>query len=118
MKKQSVLLGLSFLSAVAVALQGGGCLSSPAGPDAGSSSSGGSGGGGSSGGTPSGDGSNCPVTVDPAAVIDDMSGNNGNMNATGGYWYTYSDRTLPNSEPPILITDAGTMNPLEGTAFP
>jgi hypothetical protein len=48
-------------------------------------------------------------------VIDDMSTD---QSATGGSWYSYSSRTVPNSEPPILTTDAGTLNPLEGTSFP
>jgi hypothetical protein len=48
-------------------------------------------------------------------VIDDMSAQ---QSPTGGSWYTYSARTEPNSEPPIPTTDAGTLNPLEGVAFP
>jgi hypothetical protein len=48
-------------------------------------------------------------------VIDDMSAD---QSATGGSWYSYSSRTVPNSEPPIPTTDAGTLNPLEGTSFP
>jgi hypothetical protein len=54
-----------------------------------------------------------PVT-DMTCIIDDM------MNPsteTGGYWYTYSDRTLPNST--ILVPNPiGTISPLEGAEFP
>jgi hypothetical protein len=48
----------------------------------------------------------------------------GTTNQTGGYWYTFSDRTVPNSEPAVLAVLAdggnppGTINPLEGTTFP
>jgi hypothetical protein len=48
-------------------------------------------------------------------VIDDMSMQ---QSVTGGSWYTYSARTLPNSEPPIPTTDAGTLSPAEGLPFP
>jgi hypothetical protein len=48
-------------------------------------------------------------------VIDDMTTQ---QSSTGGSWYSYSSRTVPNSEPPIPMTDAGTLNPLEGASFP
>jgi hypothetical protein len=75
---------------------------------------------GGDGGTTSG---SCgSVTVTPASpaptsggIIDDMSSA---APATGGYWYTYSNRSVPNSEPPIFTTDAGTVMPLEGDPFP
>src|SRR5579871_157047 len=35
--------------------------------------------------------------------------------SVGGDWYTYSDRTVPNSLSPILyLSDAGFVNPMEG----
>src|SRR5271165_4180585 len=71
-------------------------------------SSGGSGGEGGSGGTAAG-----------SFTLDDMSGPETN---TLGYWYTYDERTQPNSEPPVvLMTDAGappgTITPAEGDQF-
>jgi hypothetical protein len=50
-----------------------------------------------------------------AVVLDDMEA----LKApTGGSWYTYSDRVLPNSAPPIIQTDLpGVMTPPEGTTF-
>jgi hypothetical protein len=48
----------------------------------------------------------------------------GTRNKTGGYWYTYSDRTVPYSEPPELFLAAdgaappGTLTPPEGQSFP
>ena len=48
-------------------------------------------------------------------TIDDMSMA---QSTTHGSWYTYSARTVPNSEPAILTTDAGVLDPLEGAAFP
>jgi hypothetical protein len=64
----------------------------------------------------------CTATVMPATpaptsagVLDDMSGMT--PKTGNGYWYTYSERSVPNSEPPIFTTDAGTVDPLEGTMF-
>ena len=70
-----------------------------------SSSSGGSGSGSSSGGaTDGGSGASC--------TLDDMSTS---ATTTGGYWFTYSDRTCPNSA--LLMPDAaGTLSPQEGYA--
>ena len=51
-------------------------------------------------------------------VLDDFTNNE---SETGGSWYTYSDRTLPNSEPPIPQPgkpNAGTIVPAEGMSFP
>lgn len=48
-------------------------------------------------------------------VIDDMTNN---QSETGGSWYTYSSRSVPNSEPPILTNEAGTLTPPEGQSFP
>ncbi|MGA2448500.1 MAG: hypothetical protein ABTD50_07490 [Polyangiaceae bacterium] len=53
-------------------------------------------------------------------LIDDMAGPE---NTTGGYWYTFSDREVPYSEPAVLqvLPDAGMppgmVLPLEGAAF-
>jgi hypothetical protein len=50
-------------------------------------------------------------------VLDDMLGM---QSALLGSWYTYSDRTLPNSEPPLLQpgkADLGSIMPMEGAAF-
>jgi hypothetical protein len=133
-KTQSVLVSVSLVALAALASQAGACLgtsSTPPSADSGSgSSSGGSGSssggsGSSSGGSGSssgGSGGAC-TPADPTAVIDDMSGAMGTQNATGGYWYTYSDRTVPNSEPPILLSVAGVappgaITPAEGLAFP
>jgi hypothetical protein len=123
--KQRVLLVLSVVTWAGVASQAGGCLSSSPGTadGGGSSSSGGSGGGsGSSGGSGSGSssGASSCAPADPTALVDDMSGIQA---TTGGYWYTYSDRTVPNSEPPILLSVAGgappgTITPKEGVQFP
>jgi len=127
-KKKSVLFGLSCVTLAGLASQAGGCLgsSTSATTDAGT---GGGGSSSSSGGSSSGSGSssggatNC--TPDPATIIDDMSGAHGTENATGGYWYTYSDRTVPNSEPPILLSGGGdgggppgSITPVEGQSFP
>jgi hypothetical protein len=130
-KKQTVLLGLSMVTLPAFASAMPGCLSSSASPpnDGGSGASSSSGGSsGSSGGTGSSsgasDGGSACAPADPTALIDDMSGANGTQNATGGYWYTYSDRTVPNSEPPILLSSVGgggppgTITPPEGKSFP
>ena len=129
MNKSRVHLGLlAFLWAGWAGFASQGCLSStPAASaqDAGGDASGsGSGSGSSSSGGPGGsdsasEASNCSPS-DPTATIDDMSGANGTQNATGGYWYTYSDRTVANSEPPILLggTPAGSITPAEGQSFP
>jgi hypothetical protein len=99
------------------------CLSSPSttsdsGTPTGSSGSSSSGSGSSSGSSSGTIVMGCMPpdsgAVDQSCVIDDM------MNPateTGGYWYTYSDRTLPNST--ILVPDpAGIISPLEGAQFP
>lgn len=128
MNKQSVVLSLSFVVALGLASQAGGCLSSttPAtSPDAANTGGGSGSSGGSSSGAGSGSGgggSGACTVADPTTIIDDMSGANGTQNATGGYWYTYSDRTVPNSEPPILLMGAmpppGSITPPEGKSFP
>jgi hypothetical protein len=52
--------------------------------------------------------------VDSTCVVDDMTST---MTETGGYWYTFSDRTIPNTT--ILVPGAaGTISPLEGDQFP
>jgi hypothetical protein len=126
---QKVLVGMSAAALAGLAFHAEGCLSSTAStPDSGGGGSGSSSGGSSSGGSggsgsSSGSTTSCTPT-DPTTVIDDMSGTNGTQNATGGYWYTYSDRTVPNSEPPILLAGAagaappGSITPAEGLSFP
>jgi hypothetical protein len=56
--------------------------------------------------------------VDNNPVIDDMSMQ---QSVTGGSWYTYDDRSVPNSEPPIIPTSPtsppGFVSPSEGTSF-
>ena len=90
--------GLSYVALAALASQTG-CLSSSSNADGGSGGSSSSSGGGSSSGVGSGsssggsEGGTFSCTPDPATIIDDMSGAHGTANATGGYWYTYSDRT-------------------------
>jgi hypothetical protein len=119
---------LSFVTLAGLASQAGGCLG---GSNAATTSDGGGAGGGSSssggGGSSSGSGSaeaGDPCTPDPSTIIDDMSGAHGTANATGGYWYTYSDRTVPDSEPPILLSGPdggappGSITPPEGQSFP
>jgi hypothetical protein len=90
--------------------------SSSSGGGTGSGSSSSSGGGTSDTGTPTGAGCLPPDagTVATACLIDDMSSP---ITETGGYWYTFSDRTLPNST--ILVPNpAGIISPLEGAQFP
>jgi hypothetical protein len=61
-------------------------------------------------------GANVPlVGAEFGPLIDDMTGQ---QSKTGGSWYSYSSRTVPNSEPPIPMTDAGSLSPLEGAPFP
>ena len=87
-----------------------------------SASSRGSGGGasgsssGSSAGTSSGGSSSSGSGVTYGPVIDDMTSV---PTGTGGYWYTYSDRTVPESEPAILKTPLppGAVTPPDGV-FP
>jgi hypothetical protein len=47
-------------------------------------------------------------------LIDTM---NANATVFGGYWYTFSDRTLPNTIT-LVPNPAGTISPLEGAEFP
>jgi len=54
-------------------------------------------------------------------LVDDMTGI---RNATGGTWYAFSDRTVPNSEPAVLTVlpdggnPPGVTSPVEGSQFP
>jgi hypothetical protein len=90
------------------------CLSNSAtatGADSGSpattSSSSSGGGSGSSGAVATGDGGGAAT-----CNLDDMSSP---ATVTGGYWFTYSDRTCPNTA--LLVPDAaGTLSPIEGYA--
>lgn len=47
-------------------------------------------------------------------MIDDMQGITADGPGMSGYWYTYSDRTVPNSEPVQPRRDAGYVFPSEG----
>jgi hypothetical protein len=54
--------------------------------------------------------------TDDNVVLDDMTMQ---QSVTGGSWYTYSDRSVPNSEPPIIGTPVppGFVAPTEGQSF-
>jgi len=102
---------------------GGTATTGSSGTATGTSGSGsGSGSSGSTAGTstPGADGG--PSTVGTAStgevVLDDMTKQ---QSVTLGSWYTYSDRTIPNSEPPIPTPGAaappGSVTPKEGDAF-
>jgi hypothetical protein len=91
------------------------CLSSTAVNADGGGSSGGSSSGGSSGGSTSSSGGGGDAGGMSALLIDDMSQP---ATSTGGYWYTYSDRTCANTNPPLLMAGApGMLSPLDGTQF-
>ncbi len=102
----------------------GGTVSGSSGTATGTSGNGtlGSGTSGTASGTstPGADGGYSTVGT-PAAgevVLDDMTKQ---QSATLGSWYTYSDRTIPNSEPPIPTPGAtappGSVTPVEGASF-
>lgn len=66
-----------------------------------------------------GSSSSVATTCTPVGLIDDMTGQ---QSETGGSWYTYSDRTIANSEPPIVIMSMGasapgSIVPVEGATF-
>jgi hypothetical protein len=110
----SAAVGLASLPAFFLpACLGSNSSTADAGPGGGSSSGGSSSGsssGGSSGGSSSGTGDGGALGVD---ILDDMSTP---AVTTGGYWYTYSDRTCPNTA--LLMASApGTINPSEGLDF-
>jgi len=131
--KQKVAFGVSIFALAGAAVAAGwGCSSSgttsPYSATSSSSSSGAmstsssSGSGSSSGGgsSSSGAGSSSSGGAGTTLLIDDGTGTG---NQIAGYWYTFSDRTVPNSEPSVLAVLAdggnppGTINPLEGTAY-
>jgi hypothetical protein len=65
----------------------------------------------------------CPVgsTGNLGDVLDDMASiAPDGTGLNGGSWYTYDDRSIPNSEPPQILTPAppGTVTPAEGDSFP
>ncbi len=66
-----------------------------------------------------GDAAEAGYAVRATQLLDDMHGLDGVTDGpgTGSYWYTYSDRTYPWSEPPIFVADAGVLVPLDGTPF-
>jgi hypothetical protein len=51
--------------------------------------------------------------VDVSCVVDDMANP---ATLTGGYWYTYSDRTIPNTTT-LVPGAAGIIDPVEGAQF-
>ena len=55
-----------------------------------------------------------------ALLIDDMMAPMTDGPGTGGFWYTYSNRTLPTTCPTTIPTPAppGSINPPEGSPFP
>lgn len=63
-----------------------------------------------------GTGTPLPATTMFGPSIDDMTGQS---TQTGGAWYTYSDRTIANSEPPINTVPPapGSITPKEGDSF-
>jgi hypothetical protein len=141
LKKPIVRLGITVGTLTCAAVMAAGCLNSTGG----SSGTSGTGAGGSTGTTGS-TGSSGAATTGSAGttgstgssgtsnyssasdtlgtatagevVLDDFTNNE---SETGGSWYTYSDRTLPNSEPPIPQPgkpDPGSITPAEGVSFP
>ncbi len=63
-------------------------------------------------------GPTCPMN-NSSLLIDDMNTAGTDGPGTGGYWFTYSDRTNPYSEPPIYLTPMppGSIIPVEGASF-
>jgi hypothetical protein len=65
-----------------------------------------------------------PTCDNGALLVDDMANQQTDGPGTMGYWYTYSDRTIPISEPPQvqLLSDGGmppgSITPTEGASFP
>jgi hypothetical protein len=51
-------------------------------------------------------------------IIDDMALIQSDGPGTQGSWYSYSDRTIANSEPPIITSAPGSVSPAEGASFP
>jgi hypothetical protein len=71
------------------------------------------------------DASDAGFVVQATQLLDDMRGTamGGPFGltdgpGTSGEWYTYSDRTVPWSEPPIFLSDAGLLTPSDGVPFP
>ena len=71
------------------------------------------------------DASDGGLTVRATQLLDDMRGTAilarwylTDGPGTSGVWYTYSDRTVPWSEPPIFVSDAGLLVPSDGLPFP
>jgi len=124
-------LGVSFVATTAIGL-GWACSDTNNGTlGTGTSSSTGTGtssngGGEDSGGSASnssssgsGGGGGAVANVQIAGLIDDMENIQSDGPGTLGSWYTYSDRSIANSEPPEIIANApGFINPVEGASFP
>jgi hypothetical protein len=73
------------------------------------------------------DASDAGFAVQATQLLDDMRGtapflrpgeNLTDGPGTSGTWYTYSDRGVPWSVPPILLSDAGLLVPSDGVVFP
>ncbi|MGA7119633.1 MAG: hypothetical protein WBY94_06015 [Polyangiaceae bacterium] len=71
------------------------------------------------------DASDAGFVVQATQLLDDMRGTAmvgpfglTDGPGTSGEWYTYSDRTVPWSEPPIFLSDAGLLSPPDGVPFP
>jgi len=72
---------------------------------------------GTDGGTVGTDGGGGPTTTTESEL--DYMGMTGAPTATGGYWYTFSDRTCVSFQPPLILADASSpnMSPQEGQQF-
>ncbi len=66
------------------------------------------------------DASDAGFFVQATQLLDDMRGPLGLTDGPGtsGGWYSYSDRTVPWSEPAIFLSDAGLLTPPDGVPFP
>jgi hypothetical protein len=75
--------------------------------------------GSTSGGSSSSSSTSAPPNVTFGPIIDDMLNIQSDGPGTQGSWYTYSDRSIANSEPPIVpANEPGSINPAEGQSFP
>ena len=126
MKNWKLRLGVSLVATTAIGL-GWACSDTNNGTLSGTgSSSTGTGSGGTQSNSPgsssssSGSGGGGAVAnLEIAGLIDDMSNIQSDGPGTLGSWYSYSDRSIANSEPPEIISSApGSINPVEGASFP
>jgi hypothetical protein len=117
MNRQVVVLSLATLACV-VASATAGVLVAACGGTNKDTASGAVGGDSGGSGDDGGAAPSCPAPSSPL-LIDDMSVNGTDGPGTGGYWFTYSDRTNPYSGPPIYLAPPapGTITPKEGQSF-